>query len=384
MSNAPLRVAFWTMCCACTATFVAIGISPDAARFVNTLAGQAELPRVRGPRTPSVDLPLVVLGEERPLVVPAADELSSSRAVPDPYVNDSVVHRDASAWPAQYSPPSVNAIRTASADPALILGPIEPEESSANVQQNVKRQTTELAAVDKSVESVEMHSPHPAAPDKVIPVPQPEEIAAAPVRLTEVYPEPQVNDLQTDVTRLRMTQLERELAEARSVERGKLQELADRELLTIGERLRKFRESYREISPPRESTAPVMVAQADTPEVSQPLVAPVPAFTGTASEPSEAPAHVAQSPASVASIRIVPSADREQRHDVTIQDAPIGDILSHVARELGWPIIVRPEVTGTFSGEFIGADLQQVFAIILKSNELRLDRRGNYLIIGTR
>lgn len=66
------------------------------------------------------------------------------------------------------------------------------------------------------------------------------------------------------------------------------------------------------------------------------------------------------------------------------EDAPIASVLNVLAEHSGSTIILDPNVAGDFSGQFTDADPMQVLAMVIKSRQYTVSRRGTYLLIGTR
>ncbi len=72
------------------------------------------------------------------------------------------------------------------------------------------------------------------------------------------------------------------------------------------------------------------------------------------------------------------------RWNLQFQRASIRDVLMSVGEMIGWQVVIEPEVDGEFTSTFTEADLEQSFAVVVKAHRLRVERRGDYILIGTR
>ena len=72
------------------------------------------------------------------------------------------------------------------------------------------------------------------------------------------------------------------------------------------------------------------------------------------------------------------------RWNLQFQQASVRDVLMTVGEMIGWQVVIDPNVDGEFTSTFTEADLEQSFAVVVKAHRLRVERRGDYILIGTR
>lgn len=329
MFNAPFRIAFWTLCCAVTLSLAAAFSNPQANHFVRQLRGASDH-----------DSPLVAveLGEIGPW--PARhDSLAEGRT------DGETDRRRGDRSLAQAVP-----IRTASADPAASLGIVQLEAPQA-IQEGAHPSLAQSTFTDSAMAE-------PAVISR--PVPTPEGYAERVGPPSPAFPERELGRLRTDLTEVQMTRLERELAELRSSEREKFQQLAQDELTSISRQIQRYRESVGIGDPP--------IRLAARPDAAAP-----PPVGGSVQNGAPAGDR----------ILIQPSRSKGG-WNIEFRQAELRDVLVSLGRQIGWRIVVDQKVRGTVSSEFRDADPEQVFAITLKARHLRVDRRGDYLLISNR
>jgi hypothetical protein len=73
-----------------------------------------------------------------------------------------------------------------------------------------------------------------------------------------------------------------------------------------------------------------------------------------------------------------------RRYSFQFEATPIAEVLREIGSQAGWSVIVDPTVQGRYTGEFFDADPAQVFALIVKSYNCSVHRRGAFLLIGSR
>lgn len=86
------------------------------------------------------------------------------------------------------------------------------------------------------------------------------------------------------------------------------------------------------------------------------------------------------SPALPRGVTIEPS-DRTGRFTFRFQSASLPDVLHLLGRYAGWSVIVAPDLTGEFTGEFLDEDPGQAFVLVVKSRHCSVTRRGHALLI---
>jgi hypothetical protein len=118
---------------------------------------------------------------------------------------------------------------------------------------------------------------------------------------------------------------------------------------------------------------PVLAERIPVPESGAPVVAEkkiVPApFPEVAGPPAE---------------KLAAAAPVSGRYSFQFEATPIADVLREIGQQAGWSVIVDPAVQGRYTGEFLDADPAQVFALVVKSYNCSVHRRGAFLLIGSR
>lgn len=66
------------------------------------------------------------------------------------------------------------------------------------------------------------------------------------------------------------------------------------------------------------------------------------------------------------------------------REALISDVLKTLGEYSGWTVVVHPEVTGTYTGEFLNADPDQAFVVAVKIFDCAITARGTYALVGKR
>jgi len=83
------------------------------------------------------------------------------------------------------------------------------------------------------------------------------------------------------------------------------------------------------------------------------------------------------------SMSIIASED-PQRWNFRFHDSPLPSVFKVLAEYQGYTVILDQELAGRYSGEFVNAEPAQVFAILVKTHNCRVSRRGNVLLLTVR
>ncbi|WP_437186434.1 hypothetical protein SH668x_003585 [Planctomicrobium sp. SH668] len=76
--------------------------------------------------------------------------------------------------------------------------------------------------------------------------------------------------------------------------------------------------------------------------------------------------------------------EQENRWTFQFHEASIDQILKTLATYQGMTVVVGKGIDSTYTGEFANSDPAQVFAVILKTYDCKLTRRGNFMIVNKR
>lgn len=70
-----------------------------------------------------------------------------------------------------------------------------------------------------------------------------------------------------------------------------------------------------------------------------------------------------------------------KRWNFRFQEAPLANVFKVLGQYQGYTVVVDDGVSGIYSGQFLEADPAQAFAVLVKSRNYRVSRRGNMILL---
>lgn len=343
MPNTAFRISFWVLLVA-TSALITLALS-HSRTFWNPQIAQAEAPLFqRQPNPQPVDVSPVMVAQEPTLAAQPVPE-SVTDIEPTVAVSESLEPIPDARFEHAAKPP----VMVASADPD---GPIYFEAP--------ERESTPVAefAGDAAGDAISIHVPSPFVQGS------PEESTAVVAAKPEALPQLQ-HDLEP-IEHEPLLELTKMLYELRDHQKQGIEDVRTAVLAnveSIREELGEIRRVQLETN--EEAKAAKLEAQAVRQEV-------------TAAQ--ETPQPSVRTPQNIT----LTSGESEGRWTIAFDEADLTEVFTSLGQLCDWNIVVSPDVAGTFSGEFANADPEQAFAVVIKSQQLSVDRRGNYVMVRQR
>lgn len=385
MATTPFRIAFWSLLMG-TVVSILLAIptsqgmvlakheksrSPVSKRSDTSLADlrrESAVPVIFDAGSRRIPSPDGRRGGSESLVSTSDPQASEAiKSVPDPYFPASRQGTEPEPTPARAVP-----VKIAAASPGISLGIAESEispplHSRSEPVPGIDRAITAAApAEDRS----ETPSAVPQEP-RTITVPAPRQPDSAP-RPTDGELKETLASIRNGLLELQVEDLKRNMQQTKQGVEDLKREQWLQEIRGIKAEMEQIREQVKQPTP-RELPA----ASED-----RPVPNPESAVATVAAESSE-PSLPSKRSSSQDSILI-----RDGRVPGTksfeFRDAPISDVLKTLGDYSGWTVVVQPEVTGSYTGEFLNADPDQAFAIAVKLFECSISARGTYALVGKR
>lgn len=383
MSNAPLKIAFWVMSLAFGLTILLTGLKPEEIRTALNPPQNENSEETEAEATP--ELAFEFANNESPPQQPVTQPAVLSRDVesrPLATHDDSrALHAATKHLPAQVptwagmdeptvavrtrattmkplvEPKTWHGIRVASAD---LDGSLGLEDRRDEIAEPI------LPIPDKRFSAVQ-RTPSEKKLSIPVPEPHPSFFPVPPTALSE-----EVDQLKSEVLRLKLIETRHQFDELR---RDKVHE----EFARVEDELRQLNE---EITQFRIVDAPVVARTDQHPKVAAPVATAELSDRVETAEPLQTFEFTNKNPEPV--IEVIPSEKREA-FDFRFKDAEVGDVLKILGAQAGRKVVLSPDVSGTFSGDFSETSPNQAFAAVIKANQFGLSFRGDYILVrGTR
>lgn len=326
MSNAPFKIAFWVMSLAFGLTVLLTGLKPE---------------EIRSALNPDLQT------EEQ-----ESEQFESSLANSNPaYPDHSRSHSNDSQRLNTAHQTVARPIRVASADLDSSLG-LTDESSSSEPER--------FAFAPEASQSQTIPSPH--AEEIQILVPDP-------VETHNYYPQAGIDDdvaqLKKKVLRLQLAHAHRELEEIRRETERQEVARVEHDLTLLNKQIGDLKALQAAVqksvthSPKYQSNQSNSV----TPE-------PVPVALAESERVAEVESRIE-----------VSAGTKENTYSFQFENANIHDVLKSLAGRADWNIVIRPDVEGTFSGNFENAAPDQAFATIIKLHNFGVSFRGDHVLV---